>query len=155
MHAEGGSIHRRNLPMADAGPDIPALIKSATFTSSAMGGACSLHHDWRDGRLVLHVKGSTSTALPESFTDAVARIFAQLRPRQVAIDLSACASLHSVMLAFLVFFQKQADEHGAGKVVLYGVSPRITTMIKMIGMSDFFAVARDAAAVDEHFRQNQ
>lgn len=139
--------------MADAGLDIPALIKSASFTSSAMSGACSLHHEWLDGRLVLHIKGSTSTALPETFTDAVSQLFRDLRPRQVAIDLSACASLHSVMLAFLVFFQKQADENGAGKVVLYAVSPRIATMIKMIGMSDFFVVAKDAAAVDEHFRR--
>lgn len=139
--------------MADAGTDIPALIKSASFTSSAMSGACALHHEWLDGRLVLHIKGSTSTALPETFTDAVAHLFSALRPRQVAIDLSACASLHSVMLAFLVFFQKQADENGAGKVVLYAVSPRIATMIKMIGMSDFFIVVKDAAAVDEHFRR--
>lgn len=136
-------------------PASDALLRAASFSTTTHGSPCSLHHELRRDRLVLVVKGSTSTALPEAFTEAVVQLFSTLHPKHVSIDLSGCPSLHSVMLAFLVYFQKLAEEHGAGKVVLHGVNPRIATMIKMIGMSDFFVVVRDDAEADAHFLRHR
>lgn len=135
--------------------DLDNRLRAAAFSTTTHGSPCSLHHEVRKGRLVLVVKGSTSTALPETFTESVEQLFAALRPQQVSIDLAACPNLHSVMLAFLVFFQKLAADHGAGKVVLHGVNPRISTMIKMIGMSEFFVVLRDEAEAESYFSRSR
>jgi len=56
-------------------------------------------------------------------------------------------SLPSVVLAYIVFFQKTAEESQVPKVVMYGVSPRVATLLKMIGMADFFAVVPKAEDV--------
>ena len=126
---------------------LPDLLGRASHRSATIGSNLSLHHSWRDGRLVVHISGSASDVLPEQFTQAVTNLFAHLRPTHAAIDLSACQSLPSVVLAFLVFYQKTATDHGGRKTVLYGANPRILTVIKMIGMLDFFVIKPDEAAM--------
>jgi len=121
------------------------LLHAATFSTSSHTGPCSLSHIWRDDCLHLVIKGSASTNFPDEFTDAVAQLFLELSPKRAAIDLSGTDHLPSVMLAFLVFFQKHAAEHGCPKVALYGANARITTMIRMIGMADFFHAVPTAA----------
>ena len=126
---------------------IEDLLIRATYRSTGIGSTLHLHHTWRDNTVVVHITGASSEGLPESFTIAVGNLFAGLRPPFAAIDLSACASLPSVILAFLVYFQKTAGEHGTKKVVLYGANNRILTVIKMIGMLDFFVIQPNEAAM--------
>ncbi len=131
--------------------DILPLLQKATYRSAGLGTNLTLRHELEDNCLRLKVSGSASDTLPETFTDAVTVLFKELRPARAAVDLTTCATLPSVILAFLVFWQKTAEECGCPKVVLYGVNPRILTMIKMIGMFDFFAVVTDEAAMRAWF----
>jgi anti-anti-sigma regulatory factor len=130
---------------------IDTQLAAAVFTTSSTSGPCVMRHVWRDNCLVLEIKGSSSTNFSDEFTDAVANLFRVLKPRRAAVDLSGTDHLPSVMLAFLVYFQKNAAEHGCAKVVLYGASARITTMIRMIGMADFFHNVPDADAAKAWF----
>ena len=104
---------------------------------------CAMRHEFRDACLRLIIQGSTSSAIPDEFTNAISRLFTELKPSRAVIDLTACPHLASVMLALLVFYQKHAEEHGAGKVLILGANPRIATMIRMIGMADFFTLVPD------------
>ncbi len=126
---------------------IEDLLTKAVYRSTGIGSTLHIHHTWRENTLVVHINGASSEGLPESFTIAVSNLFAGLRPPFGAIDLSTCASLPSVILAFLVFFQKTASEHGTRKVVLYGANNRILTVIKMIGMLDFFIIQPNETAM--------
>lgn len=129
------------------------LLAKAVFSASSGHEACALRHELIDGCLYLRVRGTTTSTFPDQFTDAVSELFKAVRPPFAAVDLSACTNLPSVMLAFLVFFQKNAEENGARKVALFGVTPRIQTMIKMIGMAEFFSLVPDQAAVQELMRR--
>ena len=130
---------------------IESLLAKARFQSTGIGSNLVLQHEWAEPLLTLHVSGASSDTLPDSFTSAVGQMFRVLKPRQAAVDLTECQSLPSVILAFLVYFQKTAEENGSEKVVLYGVNPRILTVIKMIGMLDFFIVQPDTAAMRAWF----
>jgi anti-anti-sigma regulatory factor len=137
--------------MADADPSLTAVLAQASYRSSGLGANQVLACRFADGCLTLRVEGSSSDALPDRLAQGVKDAFATLKPRRAAIDVSACQTLPSVVLAFLVYFQKTADEHGVPKVVLYGVSPRVATVLKMIGMADFFATVADEAAMKKWY----
>ena len=124
------------------------LLAQATYRSAGIGTNLYMHLEPRGNRLVLHISGTSSDSLPESFTGAVEQIIARLHPRHAVVDLTASVSLPSVVLAFLVFFHKNAEAHGSRKVILYGANTRILTVIKMIGMLDFFVIAADEAAMN-------
>ncbi len=130
---------------------IEALLAKARFRSTGIGSNLELRLEWQDPLLLLRVTGASSDGLPDQFTNSVGQAFRTLKPKSAAVDLSACQSLPSVILAFLVFFQKNAEENGSSKVVLYGVNPRIQTVIKMIGMLDFFVLLPDEAAMRAWF----
>ena len=130
---------------------IDTLISKARFESTGIGSNLVIGLAWQDPVLTLKIRGSSSDNLPDSFTSAVAQALRGLKARWVAVDLAGCDSLPSVILAFLVFFQKTAEEQGASKVVLFGVNQRIRTVIKMIGMLDFFVLQPDKAAMEAWF----
>jgi ABC-type transporter Mla MlaB component len=142
-------------PGMSAPANILPLLQKATYRSVGLGTNLTLRHELQGDCLKLLVSGSASDTLPESFTDSVTALFTTVRPAQAAVDLTTCSTLPSVILAFLVFWQKTAEECGCPKVVLYGVNPRILTMIKMIGMFDFFAVVADDAAMRAWYAKGQ
>ena len=137
----------QNTAMSHSNELIDQLLAKAAYSSSGIGTNLHLHLARKDEVLVLHITGSSSDSLPESFTGAVEQVLAALRPAHAAVDLSNSQSLPSVILAFLVFFQKNAEANGAGKVILFGANTRILTVIKMIGMLDFFIIKQDADAM--------
>ena len=133
---------------------INSLLAKARFESSSIGSNLNIGLMWQDSVLTLKIRGSSSDNLPDTFTSAVAQALRGIKARQVAVDLAGSDSLPSVILAFLVFFQKTAEDHGSSKVVLYGVNQRIRTLIKMIGMLDFFVLQNDEAAMHAWFANN-
>ncbi len=139
-----------------AGNDQPAvdpfagLLAKATYHSSGIGTNLSIRLERSAGVLVLRIVGTSSDSLPETFTGAVEQVLRGMRPPFAAVDLMGSQSLPSVILAFLVFFQKNAELNGTRKVVLYGANSRILTVIKMIGMLDFFVIKPDEAAMRQH-----
>lgn len=130
---------------------IATLLAKARFESSGIGSNLIIGLAWQDPVLSLKIRGSSSDNLPDTFTSAVAQALRGIMARRVAVDLAGCDSLPSVILAFLVFFQKTAEEKGSSKVVLYGVNQRIRTVIKMVGMLDFFVLQPDEAAMQAWF----
>jgi anti-anti-sigma regulatory factor len=131
--------------MSSATIVLDSLIAKASFQSIGLGSNLSLHFDWDGEVLILRIAGTSSDPLPDSFANAVTNLCRTIKTTHAAIDLTACQSLPSVILAFLVFFQKTVEEHGAGKVVMFAANPRIRTVIKMIGMQDFFSFEADEA----------
>jgi anti-anti-sigma regulatory factor len=140
--------------MTAVDPATTALLAQASHRSSGPGSNQVLECRFADDCLTLCVSGTSSDALPNRLAEGVAQAFKGLKPRRAAIDLTACQTLPSVVLAFLVYFQKTAEEHGVPKVVLFGVSPRVTTVLKMIGMADFFASVPDEAAMKSWYEQH-
>lgn len=133
-------------------PNDPLLAK-ARYHSVGIGTNLQVWLERKDNVLLLRITGTSSDTLPDSFTGAVEQVMQTLRPPYAAVDLSGSQSLPSVMLAFLVFFQKTAEANGAKKVVLYNANSRILTVIKMIGMLDFFVIKPDEAAMRAWFAQ--
>ena len=133
--------------MSAADPAVLEILNRASHRSTGIGSNQILSCRFDGTCLTLQVVGSSSDTLPDRLAQGVVEAFAALKPRRAAIDLSAVPSMPSVVLAFLVFFQKTAEEHGVPKVVLYGVSPRVMTLLKMIGMADFFVSVADEAAM--------
>jgi anti-anti-sigma regulatory factor len=129
------------------------LLAQATYRSAGIGTNLYMHLEPRGDLLVLHISGTSSDSLPESFTGAVEQLLARLRPKHAVVDLTASLSLPSVVLAFLVFFHKNAEAQGSRKVILYGANTRILTVIKMIGMLDFFVIATDESALNKLISQ--
>lgn len=136
--------------MQPAPGTLAPLLAKATYRSSGIGTNLHMRLTQEAEVLVLHITGTSSDSLPESFTGAVEQVLIALRPKFAAIDLTGSQSLPSVILAFLVFFQKNAEANGAGKVILFGANTRILTVIKMIGMRDFFVIKADEAAMRHH-----
>jgi len=137
----------QNTAMSNSNDSIDPLLAKAAYRSAGIGTNLHMYLERQAEVLVLHITGSSSDSLPEAFTGAVEQVLAALRPAHAAVDLSSSQSLPSVILAFLVFFQKNAETNGAGKVILFGANTRILTVIKMIGMLDFFIIKPDAAAM--------
>jgi len=133
--------------MSAGDPRLSEILAKATFRSTGIGTNLVISWKFDDGLLTMRVEGSSSDALPDRLAQSTSDLFAQVRPRRAAIDLSAVQSLPSVVLAYIVFFQKTAEESQVPKVVMYGVSPRVATLLKMIGMADFFAVVPKAEDV--------
>ena len=131
-----------------------SLLEKARFHSTGIGSNLVIGMAWQNPILTLRIRGSSSDNLPESFTSAVAQVLRAIKARRVAVDLAGCDSLPSVILAFLVFFQKTAEDQGSSKVVLYGVNQRIRTVIKMIGMMDFFVLQPDEAAMQAWYAKS-
>ncbi len=140
--------------MTAAQPSVAEVLSRASHRSTGFGTNQVLSCRLTDGCLTLRVEGSSSDALPDRLAQGVLEAFQILKPRRAAVDLSAVQTLPSVVLAFLVYFQKTADEHGVAKVLLFGVSPRVTTLLKMIGMADFFVTVADEAAVSAWYDQH-
>lgn len=130
-----------------ANDPLKALLAQATYHSAGIGTNLHMYLEPRAETLILHITGASSDSLPESFTGAVEQVLSNLRPRHVVVNLCGSMSLPSVILAFLVFFHKNSEANGSQKVILYGANMRILTVIKMIGMLDFFVIAADEAAM--------
>jgi anti-anti-sigma regulatory factor len=130
--------------MSAGDPSLTEILAKATFRSTGIGTNLVISWRYADDLLTMRIEGSSSDALPDRLAQSTAGLFAHLRPRRAAIDLTAVQSLPSVVLAYIVYFQKTAEETQVPKVVLYGVSPRVSTLLKMIGMADFFAVVPKA-----------
>ncbi len=130
--------------MSAGDPSLTEILAKAAFRSTGIGTNLVISWRYADELLTMRIEGSSSDALPDRLAQCTTGLFAHLRPRRAAIDLTAVQSLPSVVLAYIVFFQKTAEESQVPKVVLYGVSPRVSTLLKMIGMAEFFAVVPGA-----------
>ncbi len=62
-------------------------------------------------------------------------------------DLSQCSYLGSGAIACLMEFLRLASPRGAGPVALVNPHPRAMTVLRMLGLSNFFIPLADDAAV--------
>ena len=132
--------------MSSPNPALDTLLTKARFQSTGLGSNLAMRFDWDGSVLTLRISGTSSDPLPDSFAHAVTNLARGVRPIHTAVDLSESQALPSVILAFLVFFQKTVEENGSDKVVMFAANPRIQTVIKMIGMLDFFVLKPDEAS---------
>ncbi len=121
-------------------PSLDELIAKASFTSPGIGNNLTIRMAYRNQAVHLILGGTSAGGLPDHIAASVATVLKAAHSKRAAVDLSQCPMLPSVAIAFLVHYQKTAEEHGATRVLLYGVSQRIATLLGMIGLKDFFVI---------------
>ena len=135
-------------------PTLDDLIARAQYTCPGLGNNLGIRMVLRGGVLQLVMSGASAGSIPEELNEQVSAVLRMAQAKRVAVDLSQCPVLPSVAIAFLVYFQKAAEDCGARKVVLYSVSPRIVTVLGMIGMRDFFVIVANEADMVRWFENN-
>jgi anti-anti-sigma regulatory factor len=130
------------------------LLAKAAFTSPGIGNNLTMRMAYRHQTVHLILGGTSAGGLPDHVATGVANVLKAAHSKRAAVDLSQCPMLPSVAIAFLVHYQKTAEENGAVKVLLYGVSQRIATLLGMIGLKDFFVIVPTEADMLAWYERN-
>lgn len=134
-------------PQADPSQSVPVDIRAFTSQDGIdQGQRWHLHLEEREGGVVFVIQGALAASVPESFARRTAKVMDKLRPPRIAVDLSQCTYLASAALAYLVEFYRLAAVSGCKRVPMIAPSPRIATLIKMLGLTTYYTEVKDTAA---------
>jgi len=123
------------------------LLAAATYQGLHQGQPFEVRLENRQPGLCLVLEGPVSTALPAATITAIQRAVAALPGRRAYADLSDCSYLGSGAIACLMEFLRLASPRGAGPVAVVNPHPRALTVLRMIGLSNFFITLADDEAV--------
>jgi len=132
-------------------PTQELLLRDARFAGIAGDHRFAMSLEWRQDILHLVIDGVNTQAVPDVFVAKVEAAVAALGKPRSAIDFTKCVHLSSMVLAYLVHFIKLTRQGPTGKLPVYGANARVQTLLKMVGLTDFFMVVPDAAAAAAYF----
>ncbi len=124
-----------------------ALIAAAQHKGLHQGQPYHVRIEVRPPGLCLVFQGPVPAAVPAATMTAIQRAV-QAHPAQRAyVDLSMCSYLGSGAIACLMEFLRLASPRGAGPVAVVNPHPRAMTVLRMLGLNNFFVPQPDDAAV--------
>lgn len=130
-------------------------LASARYEGLHQGSRFVVRLEKRHAGLCLVFDGPVPAALPAPSMAAIQRAV-QARPAERPYaDLSACTYLGSGAIACLMEFLRLVSPRGAGPVPLVNPHPRAMTVLRMLGLSNFFVVLADDAAVAAWFAEHR
>ncbi len=121
-------------------PSTERLIRAAQVAVADPGQCYGLTLARCAEGAVLTVSGAPMREIPMDFQNRLHAAVRRLRPPVVFIDLKHCENVASSALAFLVHFHRQAVAAGTKRLVLVAPSPRVLTLIKLLGIVPMFEV---------------
>jgi anti-anti-sigma regulatory factor len=136
------------MPAPDPAQD--QLIREARFAGIAGDHRFAMSLEWRQDILHLVIEGAVTQALPDAFMNKVDQAVTALGRPPSAIDFTRCVHLSSMVLAYLVSFIKLTRQNASARIPVYGANARVQTLLKMVGLTDFFVMVPDAAAAAAH-----
>lgn len=128
------------------GVDDP-LVSAARYSGLHQGQPFEVRLEVRPPGLCLVFAGPVPAALPAATMAAIQRAMQAQSDLRPYTDLSQCSYLGSGAIACLMEFLRQATPRGAGPVAMVNPHPRAMTVLRMLGLINFFVPLADDAAV--------
>lgn len=136
--------------------DDPArLLAETTHTGLHQGQGFQVQLVRRQPGLCLVFTGPVPSALPTATMNAIQRAIQAHPGVRAYADLSGCTYLGSGAIACLMEFLRLVSARVPGAVALVNPHPRAMTVLRMLGLSNFFVVQPDDAAVAAWFAESR
>ncbi len=127
--------------------DLDLFLTKARFSGIHLGAAYCMSLAQRQGHMYLVIDGSMTQHIPDEFSDTVEAGLTLMPTAKLVVDLTKATHISSVTIAYLVSFVKHAQGRGQKKVPLLRANARIATLVKMVGLNDFFVHCANEAEV--------
>lgn len=127
------------------------LLAAAKHVGLHQGQPFEVRLERRSPGLCLVFKGPVPAAVPAAVMAAIGRAVQADPAVRAYADLSACSYLGSGAIACLMEFLRLASPRGAGPVAVVNPHPRALTVLRMLGLGNFFVAQADDAAVAAWF----
>ena len=128
-----------------------SLLEAARYSGLHQGQPFEVRLERRQPGLCLVFAGPVPAALPLTTMTAIAKAIQGFPGVRAYADLSACSYLGSGAIACLMEFLRLVSPRGAGAVPVVNPHPRALTVLRMLGLSNFFVPQADDAAVGRWF----
>jgi len=123
------------------------LVKAARHSGLHQGQPYEVRLETRNPGLCLVFQGPVPAAVPAAAMTAIQRAVQAHADLRSYADLSQCSYLGSGAIACLMEFLRLASPRGAGPVAIVNPHPRAMTVLRMLGLSNFFVPLPDDPAV--------
>lgn len=131
-----------------------ATLAAARYSGLHQGQPYEVRLERRNAGLCLVFQGPVPAAVPASTMTAIQRTVQALPELKAYADLSMCSYLGSGAIACLMEYLRLVSPRGAGPVALVNPHARAMTVLRMLGLSNFFvALADDDAVARWHAEQ--
>lgn len=137
--------------MTDAGK-IPHAVE-VRHSGLHQGQAYEVRLESRPAGMCLVFHGPVPAAVPAAVMAAIQKCVQASPERRAYADLSACSYLASGAIACLMEFLRLVSPRGASAVPMVNPHPRAMTVLRMLGLSNFFVCLPDDAAVAKWFAE--
>lgn len=127
------------------------LLSAARHSGLHQGQPYEVRLEGRGPGLCLVFDGPVPAALPLATMTAIQRAIHGNPGMRAYADLSRCSYLGSGAIACLMEFLRLVSPRGAGAVPVVNPHPRAQTVLRMLGLSNFFVPQPDDAAVERWF----
>lgn len=132
------------------------LLSAARYNGLHQGQPYEVRLERRAPGLCLVFQGPVPAAVPASTMTAIQRAVQALPELRAYADLSMCSYLGSGAIACLMEYLRLVSPRGAGPVALVNPHARAMTVLRMLGLSNFFvALADDDAVAKWHAEQHR
>lgn len=131
------------------------LLEATRYSGLHQGQAYEVRLTRRDPGLCMVFSGPVPAALPTATMHAIQKAFQAHPGIRGYADLKACTYLGSGAIACLMEFLRQVSARVPGAVPLVSPHPRAMTVLRMLGLSNFFVVQPDDAAVAQWFAEQR
>ena len=135
--------------------DSDLLFQEARHNGLHQGQPFVVRLDERAAGLCLTFQGPVPAAIPSVAMAAIQRAILAHPGRHAYADLSACTYLGSGAIACLMEYLRIVSPRGAGPVPLVNPHARAMTVLRMLGLSNFFVPLPDDAAVAKWFTEQR
>ncbi|HAT11575.1 MAG TPA: hypothetical protein DCS97_13500 [Planctomycetes bacterium] len=135
--------------------DNELIFQEAQHSGLHQGQPFTVRLDNREPGLCLTFLGPVPAAIPSAAMAAIQRAIVAHPTRRTYADLSACTYLGSGAIACLMEYLRIVSPRGAGPVPLVNPHARAMTVLRMLGLSNFFVPLPDDAAVAKWFTEQR
>lgn len=129
------------------------MLKAARHSGLHQGQPFEVRLERRQPGLCLVFAGPVPAALPMTAMTAIKNVIHANPGVRAYADLSGCSYLGSGAIACLMEFLRVVSPRGAGAVPVVNPHPRALTVLRMLGLANFFAPQPDDAAVERWFAE--
>ena len=126
---------------------IDPLITAARYSGLHQGQPYEVRLEARPPGLCLVFQGPVPATVPAATMSLIQRAMQANPTLRTYADLSQCSYLGSGAIACLMEFLRLASPRGAGPVAVVNPHPRAMTVLRMLGLSNFFIPLADDATV--------
>lgn len=125
------------------------LVAAARYSGLHQGQPYEVRLEARAPGLCMVFHGPVPAAVPPATMAAIQRAVQAHSSQRTYVDLSRCSYLGSGAIACLMEFLRLSSPRGAGPLAMVNPHARAMTVLRMLGLSNFFVAQPDDAAVEK------